>query len=494
MNLSEGQSLYAGEEHLQRVTHLIRDALAAVEAARPGCFDYEGESLRGTIERDVYHRATQRPEVLRALERALRASGVRSFDFTRFVDASHSRPAEPLFKRLTSAPKARTRLLLRAMQAAALPAEAAPAELLFCATDPRFVTFFEPFIRHLGPERCAVLPLAVDGVEEAAARRSLRLLPRSRGRARLGALARPPRDLFAFYASAVMLLVDAACALAMARPRTVVFAEGASPQEHAMGLAARAAGIPTVRVQHGRAGVLHPGYYDMPCDKMLMWGAGFAERIRPFSPASRYVVTGSPLFDAAEPARGDAKLSAFAGDSPVVTIITQPVSENILEADYRALVEVALRLMSETPDVRVLVRLHPMDRSPAFASVAGDSPDRVKVTRAADHSLRAVLDASALVLGLFSTVLSEAAALGTLPIVLRLGARHRIFPAPEDEGAAVLAESFEAATAAAKILARDAEARARYAAPMRDFARRYFGPCDGRAVARICHHISHPRE
>jgi hypothetical protein len=232
----------------------------------------------------------------------------------------------------------------------------------------------------------------------------------------------------------------------------------------------------------------------MQYDKMLMWGEGFADRIRPFSPASRYVVTGSPLMAAADQAENVGALRAFAAGGRVVTIITQPESENIYADDYEALAQVAGDLVSCSPDAKVLVRLHPADRSTRFRALAQRWPGRILVTRAGEHSLRAVLDASTLVFGLFSTVLSEAAALGVLPVVLRLGDRHKIFPAPEDECAAVLAGTCAAAVSAiAELLASD-QKRATYAAGMKQFAQRYFGPSDGASLERIVHHIAQPED
>lgn len=470
MNLSEARSLYSGADELERVTRLIRERLAAIEAAKPGCFDYEGASLRGTIEREIYQEATRGADVLRLLE----------------PSASDGRP-------LVTALKARARLAAQSLRKTRVAHDMAGAPFVFCTIDKRFVPFFEPFMREIGVEHCALLGLGAEGIEAASASRGIRVLQRVRGRPRLTALGRPPRALFPFYASAVAMHADAKAALEAWRPTTLVFGEGASPQEHALGRAARAAGIPTVRVQHGRGGVMHPGYYDMPYDKMLMWGEGFAERIRPYSPRARYVVTGSPLFDAAVKGGAAPALKAFAAAGPVVTMISQPISSNISKADYGALVETAERLLQASTAVQVLVRLHPADRAADFRELGARWPARVLVTQAADHSLRSVFEVSTLVAGLFSTTLSEAAAFGVLPVVLRLGARHRIFPAPEEEGAAVLAESAAAAASALAALLANAERRAAYAQGMRSFASKYFGACDGSALARIAHHIRHPQ-
>lgn len=100
---------------------------------------------------------------------------------------------------------------------------------------------------------------------------------------------------------------------------------------------------------------------------------------------------------------------------------------------------------------------------------------------------------STLVLGLYSTVLSEAAAMGVLPVVLRLGDRHRIFPAPEDEGAGVLVSTPGEATEQIARLLEDRDLRAAYSAGLECFSMRNFGRRDGRALERIVSQIESPR-
>jgi hypothetical protein len=502
MNLTDARSAYAGARYLERITALIRDSFAAIESARPGCFRYGDHNLRGTLERHVYHEATQRPAILHRLARGMHATGVRPdvFDYSRFASlpAQHEPQTAIRLREFVHARKVQARLVGSALRAHVVslpsPQLKPEAQFVFCAIDERFLLFFEPFIKKLGSDRCALLCVGGPETEKAAARTGVRVLPRGTARPRLAFLHRPPDALMDAYAVAVAMVLAAEGALSNSRPRTLVFGEGASPREDAAARVARAAGIATVRVQHGRAGVIHPGYYDMQYDKMLMWGEGFADRVRPFSPTSRYVVTGSPLMAAADQAGDVGALLAFAAGARVVTVITQPESGNIHAGDYEALAEVVGGLVSSSPDAKVVVRLHPADRSTRFLGLAQHWPGRILVTSAGEHSLRVVLDASTMVLGLFSTVLSEAAALGVLPVVLRLGDRHRIFPAPEDEGAAVLAGTSAAAISALTELLGSDRKRAAYAAGMRQFARRYFGPSDDSSLERIVHHIAHPED
>jgi hypothetical protein len=227
----------------------------------------------------------------------------------------------------------------------------------------------------------------------------------------------------------------------------------------------------------------------MPYDKMLMWGNGFVDRLRDVSPGCDYIVTGSPLMDkfAHESWRTDAPM--FVNSNIVVAVISQPECANITRGDYETLVKIVDRLLKSNNCVNVLVRVHPADKATDFIRLAERWPNRLRVTTPGDFPLETVIGNSTLVVGLYSTVLSEAAAAGVLPVVLRLGERHCIFPSPENEGAAVLATTLEDAVARISLLATDESARKAYEPGMRAFAKKYFGPMDGKAIDRIVGHI-----
>ncbi len=467
---------------LERLTLAIRRTFADIEKSLPGVFLYDGISLRGALERRVYQEASLDPARLAGLAKASGERGI----FSEWLP--NERPGAGLRSALEYL-KANLRLIARGYFCrVGRPMNPGP-EFVFHVLRPRFVDFFRPVIDRIGAQRCAILCEPGYGVEEAAARHGLKVVERHPARLRMGATTRPPKAALPFYSIAVISLLNALGTLKRYQPRAVVFAEAASFPEEIVARAAGALEIATIRVQYGRAGLLSPGYYEMPYDKMLMWGDGFVERLRGISPDCDYAVTGSPLMDklARAPLRSEHAL--FTDDRPVVTVVSQPECASITRQDYETLVSIVDRVLRANGDVRVLVRLHPADEALDFDRLAGQWPGRIRVTAAEDFPLDVVIGGSALVLGLYSTVLSEAAAAGVLPVVLRLGARHRIFPCPEEEGAAVLVTASDEAVAAISSLASDVSARKRYDAGMKSFARKYFGPMDGGAVERIAAHI-----
>jgi hypothetical protein len=481
---------------MERLTRAIRSAVETVERRNPDCFRYNGVSLRGAVERRLYYDALIDPMRLNVLCKA----GAPPTELSEWLPA---RSAPTRIRDAVALCKAWVRLMYYGLFRAVMRPRATveriqlasdhlasnQPEFVFCVLHPRFIGFFLPIIETLGRHRCALLCEGGSAIVEEAIRQQIAICQQQYARLRPGAITRPPRALFPVYSVFVIELLKALGTLRRCRPRVVVFAEAASFQEEVVARAARYLGIATVRVQHGRAGVISPGYYDMPYDKMLMWGEGFIDRLKPTSPDCCYVTTGSPLLDKIPDAAPEGQLAVFMESNPTVTIISQPECANVSRQDYAALVFIVDHVLRSSEGTNILVRLHPADAATDFHRLAEQWPQRMRVTRAQDFSLNAVLARSTVVVGLYSTVLSEAVAFGVVPVVLRLGNRHRIFPSPEDAGAGVLATNPDSAVAAIRELVADPLARARYRDQMEAFTRHYFGPLDGGAVARIAQHI-----
>jgi hypothetical protein len=473
-------------ESLERLTLSIRNSFAAIEKSWPGQLDYGGVPLRGALERRVYHEALLDPS---RLETLADVTGDRA-NFAEWLPQRRSRlRAGGIGHYLKAWARLIVYGLLRAKKQRDESNRASGAEFVFFSLRPRFVNFFRPVIEQLGSHRCALVCESGYGVEDEAARHGLAVCKRQCARLQVNSIRRPPRALFPLYSIVVVEFLRAIGTLRRYRPRVVVFAEAASFPEELMARAARALGIATVRVQYGRAGVISPGYYQMPYDKMLMWGEGFVDRLKDVSPDCRYFVTGSPLMDKVMQSGISRRSKLFAEDKPIISVISQPECASISRQDYAALVEIIDRVLRANVDINVLVRLHPADKASDFERLAKQWPGRLRVTTARELPLETVIGESVLVVGLYSTVLSEAAASGVLPVVIRLGDRHAIFPSPEEQGAAAFASTPDEAVATICRLAADAQARSGYKDRMSAFARRYFGPMDGGAVTRIAAHI-----
>ena len=405
---------------LERLTLAIRQAFAAIENMYPGVLRYKDVPLRGALERRVYQEALLDRGRLAALAQT-------SGDPGAFAEWLPPRQSAAVLSDSWECVKAYLRLIGAAFQRPARQGSGPGPEIVFHVLRPRFIDFFHPVIERLGAHRCALYCEPGYGVEEAAARYGLKVCVRAKERLHWRSLGHPPWQMLSFYSVAVASLLDARGALRRHQPRAVVFAEAASFPEEMLARAAQSLGIPTVRLQYGRAGLLSPGYYQMPYDKMLMWGEGFVRRLQGASPDCAYVVTGSPLMDRLAEHASSPASRFFPGDGPIVTVVSQPECASISRHDYATLTAIVERVLGANPELRVLVRMHPADEAIDFDRLAEQWPARLRVTSAREFPLDAVIRASVLVVGLYSTVLSEAAAAGVLPVVVRLGAGTECF-------------------------------------------------------------------
>ena len=150
----------SGSTDLERLSRTIRNAVAAVEESNPGCFLYNGVSLRGAVERRLYEETAVRPASLQVLCKA----GVPHEDFSAWLaerPSSFIRDTFALFK-------AWARLIYYGLwrakdrrhagdqyhpvaseQPAPGKPESTKAEIVFCVLRPRFVSFFLPVIQRL---------------------------------------------------------------------------------------------------------------------------------------------------------------------------------------------------------------------------------------------------------------------------------------------------------------------------------------------------------
>lgn len=108
----------------------------------------------------------------------------------------------------------------------------------------------------------------------------------------------------------------------------------------------------------------------------------------------------------------------------------------------------------------------------------------LQIADADTYTLDQVFAAAQSSTGFFSTALSEAVARGVVPVMIRTGAQHAVFPHPEDEGAALLVHDLEDALARIDdVVRKRPSVQALYPA-MQRFTARYFGPMDGQALQR----------
>ncbi|WP_296590717.1 hypothetical protein [Methylophaga sp.] len=264
------------------------------------------------------------------------------------------------------------------------------------------------------------------------------------------------------------------------KPQTLIFAEGTSHYDELASQAAKALGIKTVRIQSGRAGILHSGYRDMSFDVMLCWSEDFVQRYRAVSPEATYKVVGSPLIDEF------VKLKQKNTDEQkCVLIITQPVSKHLTTSDYLQLISVAKKLLDNCEHAEIVVRRHPADKHNGFLILAEQYVGRISLMEEPKHSLADAFSHSICALGFFSTALSEAAACDVIPVILQTRESQSVYPFPEKHNAAILTKNADEAVGCLNHIVTQPEDFVATRQSMRAFSIRFFGPSDGNSLLRI---------
>ena len=183
--------------------------------------------------------------------------------------------------------------------------------------------------------------------------------------------------------------------------RVAVAAEGSAPLDAVFAAVARARGNETVVLQQGWAPHVHAGFRSLPFDRMLVWGAGFADALAPANPALRFVAVGSHVIDA--PVEG--------GRRDAVSVFLQTSSELISDEHVDRLVRLAGGLAPH-----VLVREHPGHALTEAQRGSLQSAAGVELVDPARVPLAEVLARSAVAVSIYSTTLYEAVAAGAVPV------------------------------------------------------------------------------
>ncbi len=478
----------------EKLTILIEVLFDWIEKENPALLHYGTINFRGALERFFYFDAVNRPEGLRPLLKAASAWRVNAEDegLFSFYDACFtlmgSRGFLSSFIYHLRMIMHLIRLRLAAISSCLCPSlwekktnvELAP--VAFFALCDRFVYFFKEVVKGLAPNECIFLSTNGLVKEEVASGIGAKLIRPSCTAVRWSDVnIGIHHPLFFPYLRVLRVYEMNHAMLAKHKPSVLFFAEGTSMEDETMAMAAKSLGVPTLRLQSGRAGVLHSGYRRMSFDKMLCWGAGFVERFKKYSPGPEYVITGSPVLDYAQMV--EQELSGSRGHT--ISIFTQPVSTHISSNDYQQLVELAEKMIRQDAKINLVIRKHPTDIAQSFDALMNAYPARIKMMNTETHSLAEVLHSSIGAVGFFSTTLSEAAAYGVVPIILKLKEQHSVFPYPEKHGASIVTSNINEATEWVLKIMYQPETLNDVRKSMKNFSKEYFGPQDGLAVKRI---------
>jgi hypothetical protein len=296
---------------------------------------------------------------------------------------------------------------------------------------------------------------------------------------------------------AIRCYEEMARVLAATRPRVVCLYAESSGWGRAALAACRAAGVPTVAVQHG---ILYPGYYSYrhdpdedACprpDRTAVFGEAARRLLREMGryPAPALVTTGSPKFDdllrgARERDRDLLRRRLGVGEGERLLAVAsrfQPIrrTHQAIGPAFPALV----RAVQALPGVRALVKPHPAEPPAAYDAVLRDEgATRVSVLPPGADLVELLHAADALVT-VESLSAVEALVLGRPVVVLNMPTHLRDL---EDQGVALGVAAGEDPLPALRAVLFDAEARGALAEARARYLSDFAMGVDGRATARI---------
>ena len=475
----------ASEEALSDLIFTLFDWL---EQELPGIFDFRGSSMRLAMERYFYFASVNTPVHIRPLllateewrERQKQNPLATVYDVWLGMSKRHS-----LMQSLRTKIKCAIRYLnvSRTNEVQPESSTVVSKKIGFFAINRRFVGFFKEYAEACSQDRVTFFCPEGTTAQSAIEYGFDVVFPRTRGVSRDDLVISWWHPLFEAYWVSAQIYAAFYQMVSANRPAVMVFGEGTSMEDAVMAMATKAYDVPTIRLQSGRAGVLHVGYRNMPFDRMLCWGEGFVERYKRFTPQAEYVVTGSLLTDDVS------DMKTIDRHHPTCCIFTQPISKHIAREDYEELVATGKKLLNCYPKMHLLIRKHPVDQSTLMDDIVREYPDRVTMADTHTYTLKAVMQVADIGLGFYSTTLSESAACGVIPVIFKLKESHSVFPYPEECGAAIEVSSADSAIEAIGRLLGDSALERSMRSNMRNFSQKYFGPADGRAKQRTIENI-----
>lgn len=443
-------------------------------------FSYRGANLRYAVERGLYFWGANNPSLYAAFAKASSAGdgeGARE----RLLSELRRRLAPKSWKSSRIAGnawemlrriRAHIRHRMKGRRTRTLSFQSSRGiETLFVLHHPKFTSYLRPVLAELGPSvaLCAVDAAVV--LDRSKRFRQTRLKsPRL-----LSASAGERLQAFPHFVEVFDMIRDT---LRRERPVRVVVAEGNSPMDEVVKCAADSLRISTVCIQQGWSPIPHAGFRNMSYSRMLVWGEGFADLLRPFNPSQRFQSVGNPAITS--PAE-----AAPVSVRNTVAFFLQAPSPLIDDRSWNAFLSLARWTAGKFPGTTVLVREHPNHRLTAAERDELGSYSNVEFMAPTTTSLSAVLQRSSCIVTIYSSTIMESIAVGVLPIIANFTSMPHYWPDVASMHAAIEVNGSNAAQHVLEKCLTDTDFLRSFESGMRECAARYFSARGTDAVSNI---------
>jgi hypothetical protein len=272
-------------------------------------------------------------------------------------------------------------------------------------------------------------------------------------------------------------------ALALARPRCVIVAEGNAPSDAITSEACRLLSIPIICIQQGWAPFVHNGFRNMCFTKMLVWGKGFADLLQPYNPCQEFVAVGNHVLQHLAESMHELPREARTG----VSFFLQTPGLLLSKTKFLGFLNLIEWTAVTFPNTPVLVRAHPNYPLPIEFEERFAKCRNIRLMPPKTHQLEDVMAASSVAVAVFSSTILEAICVGVLPIVCNLDSLPRYSPDVEKAGAGIEVHTINEAKQAISRAVEDSPSFREAGRGMAEFRTKLFEP--GNAIKRITDEI-----
>ena len=266
-------------------------------------------------------------------------------------------------------------------------------------------------------------------------------------------------------------------ALSRFQPKCTLVVEGNAPTDVITAEVCRTLGIPCYCVQHGWSPFVHTGFRNMCFKEMFVWGERFAELLLPYNPCQIFHVTGSHATQIVDD-------SAARSNVDTISFFLQAPCALLGVKAFDQFVELIVDVAQSYSRLRVIVREHPgYPLSNELTQTLHSFPN-VQFSIPAFEPLAEVINASDLVVSIFSTVLLEAIALNVVPLICSIGSMRHYEPSIAAMGAAVEVQTLADARSVIDELIADPARLERIRRTMSEIRHGFFShQCAAKAIA-----------
>jgi hypothetical protein len=234
--------------------------------------------------------------------------------------------------------------------------------------------------------------------------------------------------------------------LEKSRPERVVLVEGNSPVDEIIGQVCHSLRIGTVCIQQGWDSLIQTGFRNMSFTKMLVWGEGFANILKPLNPNQKILPVGNFHLDI----EGSVKER----QNGSLGFLLQAPARMIPRKSWEDCLNLIERCALYHPSCNIAIREHPKypldeDTLKRFSRLPN-----VSVRRGTDQSLMQFLDGCKFTVSMYSSTIYESVAAG-VPVILLNPIGIEYHPSLAEANAALQVENYVEACRAVDQLVND---------------------------------------